>query len=63
MERWRKDTGKIVIRIDPKYYRPTEVDTLLGNSSKAKNKLGWEPKISYKKGIKDMIDWTSTLIY
>ncbi len=51
----RADTGEIVIRIDPRYFRPTEVETLLGDSTKARNKLGWEPKISLKELIAEMI--------
>ncbi len=52
----RADTGEIVIRIDPRYFRPTEVQTLLGDPTKAKDKLGWEPKISLEQMIKEMID-------
>ena len=52
----RADTGEIVIKVDPKYFRPTEVDELLGDSSKAKNKLNWEPKISIKELITEMIE-------
>ena len=52
----RADTGEIVVRVDPKYFRPTEVDELLGDSTKAKNKLNWEPKMSIEKLIKEMID-------
>ncbi|RPG18010.1 MAG: GDP-mannose 4,6-dehydratase [Pelagibacteraceae bacterium TMED124] len=51
----RADTGEIVIRIDPRYYRPTEVNELLGDASKAKRILGWEPKISLENLIKEMI--------
>jgi GDPmannose 4,6-dehydratase len=40
-------TGYIVVRIDPKYYRPTEVDLLLGDATKAYKELGWQPKISF----------------
>lgn len=40
------DTGKIRVKINPKYYRPTEVELLIGDASKAKQKLGWEPIIS-----------------
>ena len=47
-------TNKVVIRIDPKYFRPAEVETLLGDASKAKEKLGWEPKISFKQLVEDM---------
>jgi len=48
------NTKKIVIRVDPKYFRPAEVETLLGDASKAKEKLGWEPKISFKQLVEDM---------
>ena len=51
----RADTNEIVIRIDPNYFRPTEVDELLGDSSKAKQKLGWSPKTSLEELIKEMI--------
>jgi len=50
-----KNTGKTIVRIDPKYFRPTEVETLLGNPSKAKLKLGWEPKISFDQLVEEMI--------
>jgi GDPmannose 4,6-dehydratase len=49
-----KLTKKVVIRVDPKYFRPAEVETLLGDASKAKEKLGWEPKISFKELVEDM---------
>ena len=51
----RADTGKIVIRIDSRYFRPTEVDLLLGDSTKAKEELGWEPKVSLEDLIKEML--------
>jgi GDPmannose 4,6-dehydratase len=44
------------VRIDPKYYRPTEVDILLGDASKAKRVLGWEPKVRFKELIEMMVD-------
>jgi GDPmannose 4,6-dehydratase len=37
-------SGKVLVRVDPRYYRPAEVDLLIGNPAKAKEKLGWEPK-------------------
>jgi len=49
-----KLTKKTVIRVDPKYFRPAEVETLLGDASKAKEKMGWEPKISFKQLVEDM---------
>ena len=51
----RRDNGEIVIRIDPKFFRPAEVDTLQGDPSYAKQKLGWEPTISLDELIKEMI--------
>ena len=51
----RKDNGKVVIKVDSRYFRPTEVDNLLGNAEKAKKKLGWEPKTDIKQLIYEMI--------
>ncbi|MCC6274197.1 MAG: GDP-mannose 4,6-dehydratase [Deltaproteobacteria bacterium] len=51
-----KSTGKIIVEVDPRYFRPTEVDTLLGDSSKAKSKLGWVPKVSFEELVKEMVD-------
>ncbi len=51
----RADTGSIVIRIDKRYFRPTEVDQLMGKSNKAFKKLGWEPKTSLIELISEMI--------
>ena len=48
--------GKIIIEVDPKYFRPTEVETLLGDASKAKNKLNWFPKISFEQLVKEMVE-------
>ncbi|MCP4021072.1 MAG: GDP-mannose 4,6-dehydratase [Desulfobacteraceae bacterium] len=47
-------TGKTIIAIDPNYYRPTEVDSLLGDPSKAKNKLGWTTEISFEELVEEM---------
>ena len=52
----RSDNKKIVIKIDPRYFRPTEVDFLLGDSQKAKNDLGWVPKTTLEELIKEMIE-------
>jgi GDPmannose 4,6-dehydratase len=49
-----KFSGKPIIKVDPKYFRPTEVESLLGDASKAKNELGWEPKISFEQLVEDM---------
>ncbi|MBC7405101.1 MAG: GDP-mannose 4,6-dehydratase [Cytophaga sp.] len=48
-------SGKCVVSIDPRYFRPTEVETLLGDPSKAKAKLGWEPKITFGELVKEMV--------
>jgi len=48
------NTKKKVIQVNPKYFRPAEVETLLGDASKAKEKLGWEPKTSFKQLVEDM---------
>ena len=50
----RADTKEIVIKIDQRYFRPSEVDELLGDSSKAYQKLGWEPKTNLEDLIKEM---------
>ncbi|MCF7848015.1 MAG: GDP-mannose 4,6-dehydratase [Kiritimatiellales bacterium] len=49
-------TGKTVVRIDPKYYRPSEVDQLLGDPSKAKRQLGWEPTVKFEELVRIMTD-------
>jgi GDPmannose 4,6-dehydratase len=49
-------TGSVLIEIDPRYFRPTEVDFLLADASKAKKKLGWEPKITFNELVKIMVD-------
>ncbi len=52
----RFDTKEIVVRVDKKYFRPTEVDKLLGNPYKANNKLGWRPKYTLESLIKEMVE-------
>ena len=47
--------GKIIVRVDPRYFRPAEVETLLGDPSKAKRQLGWEPKIGFAELVKEMV--------
>jgi len=47
--------GEIIVRIDPRYFRPTEVDALLGDASKAREKLGWSPRISFNELVKEMV--------
>ncbi|MBC8182090.1 GDP-mannose 4,6-dehydratase, partial [candidate division KSB1 bacterium] len=49
-------TGKVLVKVDPVYYRPVEVDLLIGDASKAKEKLGWEPKVKFDELVKIMVD-------
>ncbi len=53
--------GDVIVRVDPRYYRPTEVETLLGDPAKAKAKLGWTPKITLAELVKEMVvsDYTA----
>jgi GDPmannose 4,6-dehydratase len=51
-----KKTGKTIIAIDPQFYRPAEVHILLGDPTKAKNKLGWEPKVKFKELVQIMTE-------
>jgi GDPmannose 4,6-dehydratase len=48
-------SGNCIVEVDPRYFRPTEVETLLGDPSKAKLKLGWEPKVSFKELVSEMM--------
>jgi GDPmannose 4,6-dehydratase len=52
---YQLDIGKIVVRVDPQYYRPTEVDLLIGDPAKCKAKLGWEPRYDLATLIKEMV--------
>ncbi len=47
--------GKVIVRVDPRYFRPTEVETLLGDPTKAKEKLGWTPKTSFEELVSEMV--------
>ncbi len=57
-----RKSGKVIVKINPKYFRPTEVDFLKGDASKAKKKLGWRPKISLINLVKEMIDYELKLL-
>ena len=48
-------TGRVVVRIDPRYFRPTEVDTLLGDATKARSRLGWAPEIGFDTLVREMV--------
>jgi GDPmannose 4,6-dehydratase len=52
-------TGRTVVRVDPRYFRPAEVDTLLGDASKARRQLGWTPKVTFAELVREMVesDW------
>ena len=54
-EKGYDDTGKCIVKVDPRYFRPTEVETLLGDPSKAKQKLGWSPKITFHEMVTEMV--------
>ncbi len=50
------ESGSLIVAVDDRYFRPTEVETLLGDPSKAKEKLGWQPKITFKEMVSEMMD-------
>jgi GDPmannose 4,6-dehydratase len=52
-------SGRTVVRIDPRYFRPAEVDTLLGDASKARRQLGWAPEVGFDELVREMVesDW------
>lgn len=52
---YQLEVGKVVVKVDPEYYRPTEVDLLIGDPTKAKNKLGWDPKYNLKSLVSEMV--------
>ena len=54
-EKGYDDSGRCLVSVDERYFRPTEVETLLGDASKAKEKLGWEPKIPFSQLVKEMV--------
>lgn len=54
-EKGYDEHGKCIVCVDPRYFRPTEVETLLGDASKAKQKLGWEPKITFRELVAEMM--------
>lgn len=56
------DEDRILVRIDPEYFRPTEVDLLLGDPTKAKKAFGWEPKITFEELVKEMVEHDIAMI-
>lgn len=55
-EKGYDQNGRCLVEVDPEYYRPTEVETLLGDASKAKRELGWEPKIGFEELVREMAE-------
>ena len=55
-ESYSLEIGKQVVKVNPKYFRPTEVDRLIGDSSKARNKLKWKPKYDLKMLVDEMME-------
>jgi GDPmannose 4,6-dehydratase len=51
-----RTTGKVVIRVDARYFRPTEVDTLLGDATKARRELGWQPEVTFDELVREMVE-------
>jgi GDPmannose 4,6-dehydratase len=49
-------SGNVVVAVDPRYYRPTEVETLLGDASKARRELGWKPRTSFRELVREMVE-------
>ena len=54
-EKGYDSTGRCIIAVDPRYFRPTEVESLLGDPTKAQQKLGWTPKISFEQLVAEMV--------
>lgn len=55
-EKFRVKTGDTIVRVDPRYFRPTEVETLLGDPTKARKQLGWEAKVSFESLVREMVE-------
>ncbi|HQO41258.1 MAG TPA: GDP-mannose 4,6-dehydratase, partial [Spirochaetota bacterium] len=52
-----RKTGKVMVEVSPEFYRPAEVDLLIGDSSKAKKVLGWEPRVKFGELVRMMVEW------
>jgi GDPmannose 4,6-dehydratase len=55
-EKGMDKSGNVIVAIDPRYYRPTEVETLLGDASKARRELGWQPTVTFHELAKEMVE-------
>ena len=49
------NSSKCIVAVDPRYFRPTEVETLLGDAGKARDKLGWTPKVTFDELVSEMV--------
>ena len=47
--------GQVIVRIDPRYFRPTDIDSMVGDAAKACEKLGWQPKVSFEELVREMV--------
>ncbi|MFZ4652524.1 MAG: GDP-mannose 4,6-dehydratase, partial [Rubrivivax sp.] len=47
--------GRVIVAVDPRYFRPSEVETLLGDPTKARDKLGWSPRVSFRQLVAEMV--------
>jgi GDPmannose 4,6-dehydratase len=56
-EKGYDDAGRCIVQIDPRYFRPTEVETLLGDATKARNRLGWTPRIKFRQLVAEMAQY------
>jgi GDPmannose 4,6-dehydratase len=54
--------GRVLIEVDPSYFRPTEVDVLCGDPTKARERLGWEPKVTFRELVDIMVDADMDLV-
>lgn len=54
-EKGMDENGRVIVQVDPQYFRPTEVETLLGDATKARTKLGWQPKVTFPELVKEMV--------
>ncbi len=54
-EKGYDEAGNCIVAVDPRYFRPTEVETLLGDPTKAREKLGWTPKVNFRELVAEMV--------
>ena len=51
-----RKSGKVLVKVDPRYFRPAEVETLLGDATKARTRLGWQPEVSFEELVREMVE-------